>query len=93
VFILERERYGDRERVTHMEFAAEFTVGSELDVDAFVEAEPNEIQRLLHCAIFLACHSSFYFVVPLITLSRAVLSWVCYMRTSPDSETSETVTS
>jgi hypothetical protein len=42
-----------------MEFAAEFTVGSELDVDALVETEPNEIQRLLHCAIILARHSSF----------------------------------
>ncbi|KAG6626014.1 hypothetical protein CIPAW_15G016700 [Carya illinoinensis] len=42
-----------------MEFSVEFTVGSELDIDALVEAKPNEIQRLLHCAIFLARHSLF----------------------------------
>jgi len=31
-----------------MELAAELAVGSELDVDALVEAEPYQIQRLLH---------------------------------------------
>ena len=45
-----------RERETYMEFAAEFTVRSELDVDALIEAESDEIQWLLHSAIFLARH-------------------------------------
>ena len=45
-----------------MEFAAEFTVGTELDVDALIQAESDEIQRLLHCAFFLARHSIFLFL-------------------------------
>jgi hypothetical protein len=36
-----------------MELAAEFAVGSELDIDALVEAEPYQIQRLLHRDLLL----------------------------------------
>ena len=36
-----------------MELAAELAVGAELDVDALVEAEPYQIQRLLHRDILL----------------------------------------
>lgn len=36
-----------------MELAAELAVGSELDVDALVEAEPYQIQRLLHRDLLL----------------------------------------
>lgn len=41
-----------------MEFAAEFTVRWEFYVDALVEAESYEIQGLLLCIFFFACHSS-----------------------------------
>jgi hypothetical protein len=36
-----------------MELAAELAVGPELDVDALVEAEPYQIQRLLHRDLLL----------------------------------------
>lgn len=51
-----RKRKGKREK--YMKFAAKLTVGTELDVDALVEAESDEIQRLLHCALFFARHFS-----------------------------------
>lgn len=39
-----------------MEFTAELTVRAELDVYALVEAEPYQIQWLLHGALFLTRH-------------------------------------
>jgi hypothetical protein len=58
-----------------MEFATEFTVRSELDVDALIETESDEIQRLLNRALFLARHSfSFFlsFFLPLLTDMNSV---------------------
>ena len=45
-----------------MKFASKLTVGTELDVDTLVEAKSDEIQRLLHSALFFARHffSSFF---------------------------------
>lgn len=40
-----------------MELAAELTFRAELDVDALIKTESNEIQWLFHCALFLARHS------------------------------------
>lgn len=59
----------------YMELAAELAVGAELDVDALVEAEPDQIQRLLHRALFLARH----LLLPLFLLpsSSSRLSVLC----------------
>lgn len=39
-----------------MKFSTELAIGSELDVDALVEAKPDEIERLLHGALlFVGC--------------------------------------
>lgn len=51
-----RER--EREIETYMEPAAELAVVAELDVDALVEAETNEVQWLLHGALLFAPHLS-----------------------------------
>ncbi|RRT78756.1 hypothetical protein B296_00022136 [Ensete ventricosum] len=42
----------------YVKLSTEVAVGAELDVDALVEAEPYEIERLLHGALLLACHRS-----------------------------------
>lgn len=41
-----------------MEPAAELAVVAELDVDALIEAETNEVQWLLHGALLFAPHLS-----------------------------------
>lgn len=46
-----------KRKKTYMELATELPLGTELDVDTLVEAEPDQIQRLLHRALFLARHS------------------------------------
>ncbi|RWW51491.1 hypothetical protein BHE74_00042179 [Ensete ventricosum] len=42
----------------YVKLSTEVAVGAELDVDALVEAEPYEIERLLHGALLLAGHRS-----------------------------------
>ena len=51
----DRANYEGR-RETYMELAAELALGAELDVDALVEAEPYQIQRLLHRHVLLRRH-------------------------------------
>jgi hypothetical protein len=47
-----------------MELAAELALGAELDVDALVEAEPDEIQRLLHRHVLLRRHGCRQILAP-----------------------------
>lgn len=47
-----------------MKFSAKLSIGAELDVDALVEAEPDEIQRFLHRALFFARHLDLSFSRP-----------------------------
>jgi hypothetical protein len=42
----------------YMKLAAEFPVGTKLDIDALVETEPYQIQRFLHRYFLLARHYS-----------------------------------
>ena len=43
---------------THVQLAAELAVGAELDVDALVEAEADQVQGLLHGAVLLRRHGA-----------------------------------
>ena len=40
---------------THMQPAPQLPVATQLDVDALVQAEADDVQRLLHCGILLSC--------------------------------------
>lgn len=40
-----------------MELAAKLAVMTELDVNALIETEADEVQWLLHCALLFASHS------------------------------------
>lgn len=42
----------------YVELASELAIGAELDIDTLVEAEPYQVQRLLHSALFFTRHLS-----------------------------------
>lgn len=60
-----------------MKLAAKLSVGTEFDVDALVEAEPYEIQRLLHRTLFLCRHSYFSLHFTSLSLSLPLPLCVC----------------
>jgi len=54
--IIEKEKRSEN----YVKFATKLSVRTKLDVDTFVKAEPNEIQRLLHRTLFLCSHQSLH---------------------------------
>ncbi|WVZ16060.1 hypothetical protein V8G54_013626 [Vigna mungo] len=46
--------------IVSVKFSTKLSVRTELNVDTFVKAEPNEIQRLLHRTLFLCSHHSLH---------------------------------
>lgn len=49
-----------------MELAAKLAVMAELDVNALVQTETDEVQWLLHCTLLFASHSYTWILVPLL---------------------------
>lgn len=54
-----------KKQESYVKFAAKLTVRSKLDVNAFVKAKPDQVQRLLHRTVILRCHCSLVPVRPL----------------------------
>lgn len=59
------KRKKKKKQESYVKFATKLTVRSKLDVNAFVKAKPDQVQRLLHRAVILRCHCSLVPVRPL----------------------------
>ncbi len=60
-----KKRKNRKKQESYVKFATKLTVRSKLDVNAFVKAKPDQIQRLLHRTVILRCHCALVPVRPL----------------------------
>ncbi len=63
--VTKRKTKKKKKQESYVKFATKLTVRSKLDVNAFVKAKPDQVQRLLHRTVILRCHCALVPVRPL----------------------------